>query len=302
MPLAWLRPYAAAAAAGFVLTLATAGAAHACTLRPGAAMFAYDRTAPLRVVRGPTIRGTETLETDLHFISEGRTIGATLVRPRRSTATPDAAILFVHWLGDPATTNRTEFLPDARALARPGITSLLVDAEWSRPDWFDFRTPATDACDTVAQVVALRRALDVLAGQDHIDARHVAYVGHDFGAMTGALLTAVDARPRYAVFMTPALSFWEWFLLGTPPADPGAYTRKMSALDLPLWLPHARFAGALLQFAKRDVYVSGATAIAIRNLVPNRDRTFARYDADHAMTVAAATADRRAWLLARLRH
>jgi hypothetical protein len=253
-------------------------------------------------VRGATVRGATTLETDLRFISDGRTIGATLVRPRLRTGTADAAILFVHWLGDTATTNRSEFLADARALAKPGITSLLVDAEWSRPDWFDIRTPATDACDTVREVVALRRALDVLVGQDHIDPKRVAYVGHDFGAMTGALLTAVDARPRYAVFMTPTLSFWEWFLLGSPPADPGAYTRTMSAFDLPLWLPHARFAASLLQFAKRDPYVSSATAIAIRNLVPGRDRTFSRYDADHALRVASATADRRAWLLAHVLH
>ncbi len=35
---------------------------------------------------------------------------------------PHPAVLFVHWLGDPATTNHTEFEADARPLALLGVT------------------------------------------------------------------------------------------------------------------------------------------------------------------------------------
>jgi len=85
--------------------------------------------------------------------------GTTIVRPRAATGTlHGAGILWVHWLGDPATTNHTEFAADARALAERGATSVLVDAMWAQPNWFETgRSPATDACDVPRQVIALRR-------------------------------------------------------------------------------------------------------------------------------------------------
>ena len=40
----------------------------------------------------------------------------------------------------------------------------------------------------------LRRALDVLLAQPGVDPKRIAYVGHDFGAMYGAVLAGVDRR------------------------------------------------------------------------------------------------------------
>ena len=77
---------------------------------------------------------------------------------------PHPGVLFVHWLGDAKTTNHTEFEPDAIALARKGATSLLVDALWSDPAWFDPWASPLDADErtTEGQVADLRRALDAL--------------------------------------------------------------------------------------------------------------------------------------------
>jgi dienelactone hydrolase len=226
--------------------------------------------------------------------------GAVVVRPEKPGASMPA-VLWVHWLGEPATTNHTEFLADARALAARGVVSLLVDMPWSQKDWFTaVRTPEHDYDDIVAQVISLRRALDYLTALPGVDRTRIAYVGHDFGAMDGALLLAVDDRPRFAVLMTPTLSFWEWNLLGKQPADRDAYVAQMSAFDLPGWLARGRQSATLLQFADRDAFVSRATASTVRNAVPNRDRTLERYDADHALEVPAAHDDRRAWLMKRL--
>jgi predicted esterase len=209
------------------------------------------------------------------------------------------AILWVHWLGEPETTNHTEFLADANALAERGVVSLLVDMPWSQKDWFTgVRAPEHDYDDVVAQVVSLRRALDFLTSVRGVDPSRIAYVGHDFGAMDGALLLAVDDRPRFAVLMTPALSFWEWDLLGRQPVDRAAYVAQMSAFDLPAWLARGTQSATLLQFATKDDYVANATASVVRNAVPDRGRTFKRYDTGHALDVPAAHADRRAWLLA----
>jgi predicted esterase len=207
------------------------------------------------------------------------------------------AVLWVHWLGEVATTNHTEFASDAEALAKRGVVSMLVDMPWSQAKWFsDLRSPANDYADTVDQVIALRRALDCLSGVSGVDKARIAYVGHDFGAMDGALLLAVDARPAYAVLMTPALSFWEWYLLGKQPADPAAYVAQMAAFDLPGWLAQGKQKATLLQFGQNDEYVSQATGIALRNAVPNRDRTFKAYKLDHALDDVTAHDDRIAWL------
>ena len=211
------------------------------------------------------------------------------------------AVLWVHWLGEPATTNHTEFLSDAQELAKHGVVSLLVDMPWSQKDWFTaLRAPENDYADTVAHVITLRRALDCLTALPGVDKTRVAYVGHDFGAMDGALLLAVDARPQYAVLMTPTLSYWEWYLLGKQPADPSAYVAQMSALDLPGWLAKGHQKATLLQFGQNDEYVSQATGIALRNATPNRDRTFKAYKLDHALDDVTAHDDRRAWLIAHL--
>ena len=219
---------------------------------------------------------------------------------------PDApknapAVLWVHWLGETATTNHSEFMSDAQELAKHGIVSVLVDMPWSQKDWFTaLRTPENDYADTIAQVVSLRRALDCLLAIPGVDTSRVAYVGHDFGAMDGALLLAVDARPHYAVLMTPTLSYWEWYLLGKQPADPAAYVARMSAFDLPGWLAQGKQKATLLQFGQLDEYVAQATGIALRNATPNRDRTLKAYKLDHALDDVTAHDDRRAWLIAHL--
>jgi len=210
------------------------------------------------------------------------------------------AVLWVHWLGLAATTNHSEFESDADELAQHGVTSMLVDMPWSQPKWFDTRTSADDYAATIAQVIALRRALDCLVRLPGVDATRIGYVGHDFGAMDGALLLAVDNRPRYAVLMAPTLSFWEWYLLGAQPADRAAYIARMSVFDLPGWLEKGRQKGTLLQFGAVDEYVAQSTGIAIRNATPDRDRTFKAYRLDHALDDDTARDDRRAWLLAHL--
>jgi dienelactone hydrolase len=224
---------------------------------------------------------------------------AVVVQPNAPRNAP--AVLWVHWLGETATTNHTEFMSDAQALAAHGVVSLLVDMPWSQKDWFgSIRSTENDYADTVAQVVALRRALDCLTQLPGVDKTRVAYVGHDFGAMDGALLLAVDDRPQYAVLMAPTLSFWEWYLLGKQPADPAAYVAQMSAFDLPGWLAKGKQKATLLQFGKLDEYVAQSTGIALRNAVPNRDRTLKAYKLDHALDDVTAHDDRRAWLLAHL--
>ena len=269
------------------------------TAGSGAPDFSYDRGAPLALETTHTTHSGQVESSDLSFAAGGRRVTATLVRPLGRGR--HAGLLFVHWLGDPKTTNRTEFLPDAFELARHGATALLVDAMWAQPGWFDTRSTSGDYAASVAQVVALRRALDVLAAQPDVDPARIAFVGHDFGAMYGALVAGCDPRPRAYVFMTPTVTFWEWYLLGERPVDKYTYIEQMRPLDTTNWLARATFGAALLQFGKRDAYVPAAAAREFASaLPPDRDTTVKTYDADHDLGIDAARSDRLQWLIGHL--
>jgi dienelactone hydrolase len=286
----------------------------ACALAVGAAgvllaaqdpasMFAYDRQRPADLATsGTETRGAATI-TDLTY----RTLGGTrraayLVTPAKAAGGPHAAILFVHWYEPPnPTSSRKEFLSEAVELAGEGVVSLLVDTMWSDPDWFTSRDPDNDFGHSVEQVKELRRALDILVSRPGVDPTRVFYVGHDFGAMYGALVAGLDsARLKGFVFMAGTRSFSDWFLLW-PKRDDGSRAeviRRLAPLDPTRHLPNAGTLPMLFQFATRDKFVTkeAADAVAASAAGPKEVRW---YDAEHALD-ADATRDRLAWLRARL--
>jgi dienelactone hydrolase len=218
-----------------------------------------------------------------------------------SSRSAHPAILFVHWLGLPKTTNRTEFEPDAIALARVGMTSLLIDAIWSKPNWFSTvgKSATNDAEMTRKQVVDLRCALDVLSAQGDVDRHRIAFVGHDFGAMFGALLAGADPRPNYYVLMAATPSFADWYLLGKTVPDEAAYRRTIAPYDTALGL-HASHAKAFLfQFSKHDDYIPLERARAFAAAAPE-PKTVTFYEATHELAAREAIADRREWLIKQL--
>lgn len=268
-----------------------------CSAAAVAVSFDYDASAPLMFSVDHARTDGAVKVADVSFRSGDALVRADLVVPERPQARMPG-VLFVHWLGDPATTNRSEFLADALWLARRGVVSLLPDEPWSQLGWFEkVRAPATDAADSRSEVISLRRSLDALLAVPGVDAARVAYVGHDFGAMYGALLTAVDPRASCRVYMTPTVTFAEWFLLDTtrPPADPAAYSAELGAFDIPASLARAAGGASLLQFASNDRYVPPDKARAFAGAVTGEKLTLT-YDAGHDLAVTAATQDRRAWL------
>ena len=214
---------------------------------------------------------------------------------------PHPAVLFVHWLGDPKTTNRTEFEPDAVALARKGVTSLLVDTVWARPGWFDTvgKSSDEDVAQAREQLAELRRGLDILALQPSVDPARIAYVGHDFGAMFGALLAGVDSRPRVFVLMAGVPTMSQWYLLGKTHPQREAYVAALDALDIKKSLGASHAKGFLFQFASKDHYVKPQDAAAFFEAAP-LPRGLFTYDADHDLDTPQAHADRLAWLVEQL--
>ena len=207
-------------------------------------------------------------------------------------------MLFVHWYGPAHTTsNRTQYVPDALALARHGIVSLLVDTPWSEPSWFPTREPANDVAFSTGQVKRLQRAVDVLASIDRVDPSRLALVGHDFGAMYGAIVAGLDRRITAFAFVAGTAKFADWFLLGRK-LDADARTRVYEELapDHPVrHLPNVSAGAVLLQFAAKDPYVPAEAARTLIEAVkaPKESKV---YDCGHEMNREAMD-DRVAWLI-----
>jgi dienelactone hydrolase len=256
-----------------------------------------------------TARSSETLDgvavSDLSFAGAGfDPTDAYLVRPAQATAAqetsaqaaPAPGIIWFHWLeyGSP-TSNRTEFLDEARALAGDGLVSLLVQGTlpWTHP-------PTSIAADVPAierEVRMARSGVDLLAASADVDPDRLAAVGHDFGGMYLSLLFATDPRLRGLAVMAPTARWGDWFLPYWKIADPpDAYLAATARLDPVASLAAAAGRPLLLQFADHDEYVPAEVAA---EMVAAAGPTAAtrRYDAGHDLDVDESRVDRRNWLL-----
>ena len=202
--------------------------------------------------------------------------------------------LYVHWFGAPETTNRTEFLNEAVALAERGVVSLLVDTMWSQKGWWQGRKPETDLGGGVQQVIELRRALDLLLAQPGVDATRVALVAHDFGAMFGAVMGAADGRPKAYVFLAPTPRLSDWYLFNVKPASVDDYKQELAPLD-PINAVPKLTAPVFYQFAAKDKYVPLPRPAEFYDATKPR-KQMATYDCEHEMLLPEIGADRVAWL------
>jgi cephalosporin-C deacetylase-like acetyl esterase len=228
---------------------------------------------------------------------DGSSNAATLVTPASASAAPKPAILFLHWYEPPRpTSNRTEFLAEAVELAGSGVISLLVDTPWTKENWFPTRDAAKDFEFTQQMTKDVRRAIDVLMAQPGIDKSRIAVVGHDFGAMWGAVAVAEDPRVTHFVYMAGTRSFTDWYLF-TPKkegAERDAFVAKLAPLDPIAHLAKISPRPVLLQFGTKDPFVKNEAAAAMGDAVTG-PKTVKTYEFEHELTFQARR-DRVDWL------
>jgi hypothetical protein len=253
-----------------------------------AQLFAYDQTAPLNMVEKKTKSQNGADVVDVVFGAADRQVSAFLVRPKGK---PSAAVLWAHWYGEEANPNRKEFLADALALAKAGVVSLLPQEffPWEQNVSED---AAVDRQLAVEQVVQLRRGLDVL--EEQAGDVPVGFVGHDYGAMFGAMLVT-DKRPQTYVLMTPDATFSNWFLkYFVRGASKAELDEAFAPLEPVNNVGDAAPASVFFQFAKSDRFVPGYVADKLTEAT-SEPRKAEGYDAGHELDDAARK-DRLAWL------
>jgi predicted esterase len=270
----------------------TTTAATVPSLEDRAQLLAYDASAPLAFVekKAKSMKGVEVA--DVVFDAGDRKVSAYLVRPQGK---PKAAVLWAHWYGEEANANRTEFLPDALALAKDGVLSLLPQG------FFPWQEQVSDDAQVdqelaVEQIVQLRRGLDVL--QAKAGDASIGFVGHDYGAMFGAALVA-DERPHAYVLMAPDATFSNWFLkYFVRAASKAELDAAFAPLDPVNNVGDAAPASVLFQFAKSDRYVPYYVADKLTEAAGTEAESKS-YESGHELDAEART-DRLAWLRAEL--
>lgn len=266
------------------------------------ALFAYDRSLPFELREDSVWTQDGVTILNVSYAGRKPERGRPKAYMVRATGTgSNAGVLFFHWYGRP-NGNRTQFLEEAIALAKKGTTSLLFQG------YFPWATPPVDAATDLKRVIdetiEVRRALDLLLAQPGVDAKRIGFVGHDYGAMYGAIAASVDKRIATSILIAGTGSFSRWSLdywLDTASvAAKSEYRAALAPIDPITRIAQSRPATLLFQFARADEHITRNEALAFSKAA-GRSTQVKWYPGEHAMLIEKARTDRHAWLTKHLR-
>ena len=270
-------------------------------------MFDYGRSLPLDVKEiGVEDRDGVRIHDISYQSPKGGRVTAYLVVPsgrRRKLA----GVIFMH--SRPG--SRKNFLDEALSLAKVGAVSLLIDAPFSRAGEskreFDptVTKPEADRDIYIQTVVDLRRGVDLLVSRSDVDPKRISFVGHSYGAHTGAVLAGVEKRIRAYVIMAGAPSLTEFLRTSTLPAivktrdsltkeQQEKYFDTLADVDPINYIGHAAPAALFFQFGRRDGYPTEGKARFYSGKASD-PKLVKFYEAGHALNDEARR-DRAAWL------
>lgn len=213
---------------------------------------------------------------------------------------PFPGVIFFHWYGTP-NGSREQFLNEAVSLAKHGIISLLIQG------YFPWAVPPADAKTdrqrVIDETIEVRRALDLLLSQPAVDQKLIGYVGHDYGAMYGAITAAVDKRVKTYVLIAGIGSFSNWtldyWLKALPTRDKEGYREALKPVDPITQITGAAPASLLFQFANSDEHIKKEAAMSFYDAA-SKPKHVKWYDGKHELHVQAARDDRLVWLTRQL--
>ena len=157
--------------------------------------FDYDRSADLNVQIISTKNTMDAiLQEILYSGGNGLTVSAYLVLPH-PTLRQYPAVIFLHENGR----DKSEFLSEAFQLSRESFASLLIDGPSARMEsqpftLTDYTTPDKDVQLIMQTILDVRRGIDFLQDNEHINRDRIGYVGIGTAAVSGAILAGLETR------------------------------------------------------------------------------------------------------------
>lgn len=259
--------------------------------------FAYDGSAPLGYAdHGRINRPSYPIAIrDVSYSSGGRKVEAYLLVPPGAGRKP--AVVFVHGSGG----DRSELLAQAAWLAARNVVTLTITAPshsvTTSPQSIDALLAQAKAL-TVNDVVAVRRAVDVLQSLPQVDPKRIGYVGWSAGARLGAIVAAAEPRIRALVLVSAGADPISAFVARAPAGSKQRVRTVLGSVDPLRYLPHARAGSLLLEDGRRDEVVPHKALENVIRAAP-AGTAVRWYDATHALT-RTAYRDAFDWLAGKL--
>ena len=260
--------------------------------------FGYDASAPLRFADAGSVEvGNRIAVHDVSFRSMGQRIEGYLLIPPGRARRP--AVVFVHGSGG----DRNELLGRARALAARGFVTLTITepSTSSPPKRSSGGTEALLSqlqAGQVRDVVAVRRAVDVLRARPEVDPERIGYLGWSAGARAGAFVAASDPRVKALALLSAGAAPVSAYVANAPPSVRPAVRRVLTKLDPIRYIARARPGSVLLEDGRKDAIVPHAALVNVINAAP-KGTTVRWYDAPHELDDAAYK-DAFDWLTSKL--
>jgi dienelactone hydrolase len=267
------------------------------TAKPQLRVFA-DPASPLGTLDRPIARDAG--DVTIHDVSfggrSGRVQGFLVVPPKTRGRHP--AVVLLHGAGG----TRNDFLGYAVKLAHRGFVALTLTAPSSaRPIPSGLAPRVTlhrEAALTIDDVVAVRRAVDMLQARSTVDPKRIGLVGWSSGARTGAVVAGVEPRIRAFVLMSAGAVPVSAYVKAVPGWLKPDVRSTLTPLDPLHWIARARPGSVFLEDGRQDEVVPRRALMAIVHAAPKQTRV-RWYQAPHRLN-SAAVADQLAWLQQRL--
>jgi dienelactone hydrolase len=248
--------------------------------------FGYDTSAPLAYSdRGRVSNPVYPISVhDVSFRSGGHRVAAFLLLPPGKGPRP--AVVFVHGSGG----DRTELVKQASWLAARNVVTLTL----TEPSTANPPAPASSLPAQlrqlrevqVADVVAVRRAVDVLRTLPQVDPDRIGYVGWSAGARTGALVAASEPHIEALVLISAGAAPLSAFVQQAPVELRPQVRQILGSIDPIRYIARARPGTVMLQDGRRDEIVPQPALKNIIRAAP-KDTVVHWYAAKHALNKTA---------------
>ncbi len=263
---------------------------------PSDETFDYDTAASLEAREGAPLEQAKPLAVrGVSYASgDGRVLGY-LAAPSAGRDLP--AVVYLHGAGG----DRTQLLGLAQRLARRGAVALtltLPSGSATPPTGLTPQETLRWQRDTiVADVVAVRRAFDLLSADERVDSDRLGLVGWSFGGRLGAIVAGVDDRVRATALMSAGAAPVEEYVAAAPAELRNDVEEVLTPID-PLSRIGEAEGALLLQAGRSDSVVPERALQALADASPEGAR-LAWYPAPHELD-ERARGEQLEWLAERL--
>jgi dienelactone hydrolase len=230
-------------------------------------LFAYDASRPLEYRDAGRVNGNYPIAIrDVSYAAPSGRVQAYIAVPLTGKNLP--AVIFLHGSGE----DRRRFVLPAGWVAgrnAVGMTLTLPSsvAGAASPTTTPEERLARDRRIFADDVIAVRRAVDVLAGMPRVDKSRIGLVGWSLGARVGAVAAGVEPRLRSVVLMSGGSLPVAAYVKQAPAALRPQVRASLTEIDPLRWIAKAR-GSIMLQNGRKDQIVPRPALLALAKAAP----------------------------------